>query len=182
MIKMIMCTDRFGWIGNKGKLLYHIPEDLKRFKQITENNIVVCGRKTLQSLPQEFLPHRINVCLTKDKKYRPKNSSVIIMHSIEQILNHYNNGYQDKDLIIIGGESLYSEFYHYADMIHLTLVDDEANEYDTCFPYLSSLEEEYKFLEILSEDKEYNGLNYKFIDYVSKEQLIKHWNEENNDD
>jgi len=177
VIKMIVCTDLYGWIGNKGKLLYHIPEDLKRFKEITESNIIVMGRKTLESLPQQYLPHRVNVVLTSDKNYKPKNSSVIVMHSIEQILNHYNSGTQDKDLIVIGGEFLYANFYKHTDIVHLTLVEDEADEYDTSFVCLDVLEREVDFLEVSCEEKQYNDLNYKFIDFVSKKKLISSWDE-----
>ena len=65
-MKMIVaCDENFG-IGYKGNLLVHIPEDMKRFKDLTMNDIVVMGRKTLESLPKGYLPNRDNVVISRD--------------------------------------------------------------------------------------------------------------------
>ena len=67
-INMIVACDENYGIGYKGNLLVHIPEDMKRFKNFTMNNVVVMGRKTLESLPKGYLPNRKNIVLTNNPK------------------------------------------------------------------------------------------------------------------
>ena len=72
-INMIVACDENYGIGYKGNLLVHIPEDMKRFKNFTKNNVVVMGRKTLESLPKGYLPNRKNIVLSKDPlSHKPK--------------------------------------------------------------------------------------------------------------
>lgn len=167
VIKMIMCTDAFGALGYKGDLIYKISDDLKRFKQLTKGSIVVMGRKTLESLPNQYLPERINVVLTSDKNYKPQNSSVIVMHDVESIINHYENGEQDKDVFVIGGSQLYTQFLHHASICHLTRVLKVAEKWDTEFE-IEVFDDEQVFVKYSLETKydKKNDLYYQFIDYV----------------
>lgn len=163
VVKMIVCYDSNFGIGNKNKLLYHISNDLKRFRKLTEHQIIVMGRSTYESLNKDILPNRINVVLTRDKKYKPKNSNVIVMHDIGTILNHYHSGHQDKDLIIIGGSELYSQFVHEADVIHVTEIFDYKDA-DSHFEINEEFDEfiPYKIETHITEDEVF----YQFIDYV----------------
>lgn len=130
-IKLIFAIDKNYSIGYKDNLLFHIPEDLKRFRQYTEGHVIVMGRKTYESLPSA-LPNRLNVVLTKNKSYKPKESSTIIQHNINQIITYYTkSGLQHKDLWIIGGSEILDEFLPYADEIHLTKIHLEAENVDT---------------------------------------------------
>lgn len=175
MIKFILCTDKNGALGYKNQLLYHISDDLKRFKKLTENQIVLMGRKTLESLPNQFLPHRVNVVLTRDKNYKPKNSSVVVMHDFATIINHYKAGTQDKDLIVIGGAQIYEEFPQYPDVIYHTQVLDTNTKYDAEIDMEELLGTSYhtsnvhpKYVNYKTETHldEKTGLFYQFTDYV----------------
>lgn len=177
--KMIMCTDAFGALGYKGDLIYKISDDLKRFKQLTKGSICVMGRRTLESLPKQYLPERINVVLTSDKNYKPLNPSVIVMHDVESIINHYENGEQDKDVFIIGGAQLYNQFFYKVSAVHLTRVIDVAKKYDTEFD-IEDFEDEKVFVKYSLETKydEKTELYYQFIDYVNwayLEEQKKEW-------
>lgn len=137
MIKIIVATDLNNAIGYNNELLFNISEDLKRFKELTTGHFVVMGRKTYESLPKGALPKRINVVLTRDEGYDPKNPAVVVEHNINKIINHYNNsGKQQKDLWIIGGEEIYKLFLPFTDQIYLTEVFKEVKEVDVFFPKL----------------------------------------------
>lgn len=179
-IKMIMCTDAFGALGYKGDLIYKISEDLKRFKKLTEGSIVIMGRKTLESIPNQYLPDRINVVLTTDKNYKPKNSGVIVMHDVDTVLNHYSNGEQDKDVFIIGGETLYNQFFDHVQVVHLTRVLQTSDVFDTEFE-IEEFENEDIFVKYNLETKHDNklGLHYQFIDYVRWSHFTAYHNLEN---
>lgn len=181
---MILCTDKHGALGYKNKLLYHISDDLKRFKKLTEGHIVLMGRKTLESLPHQFLPHRINVVITRDKNYKPKNSSVIVMHDFDTIINHYKSGEQDKDLIIIGGEQIYENFPEYPHVIHHTLVLDKAVKQDAKIDldellgiYYNTTSIHPKYVNYTTETRfdETSGLFYQFTDYVKTDYLKEYY-------
>lgn len=188
MIKFILCTDKNGAIGYKNQLLYHISDDLKRFKELTKNQIVLMGRKTLESLPNQFLPHRINVVITRDKNYKPKNSSVIVMHDFDTIINHYQSGEQDKDLIVIGGAQIYEEFPRYPDVIYHTQVLDTNTKHDAEIDmeellgtsyHTSSVHPKYVNYKTETHFDEKSGLFYQFTDYVQTSYLAEYHNTEN---
>ena len=151
MIKLILAIDKNNALGNKGDLLFHIPQDLRRYKELTSGNIVVFGRKSYESLPVRPLPSRLNCVLTRNKKYEADHK-VFVTDSVEKILNHYSttNG-DDKDLYICGGSDVYSAFMEHADEVLLTYIDAEAENADTFFNrrkleelfYLSGMERNY---------------------------------------
>ena len=73
MINLIVAIDSNNGMGNEGKLLYHLPKDLKRFKEYTQGQIIIMGRKTFESLPIKPLPNRESIIITRDKEYSFKN-------------------------------------------------------------------------------------------------------------
>lgn len=174
MIKMIVAHDNLSGIGYKNELLFHIKKDLQRFKKLTEGHVVIMGRKTHESLPVDILPHRINVVLTRDKDYKPRNSNVIVMHDIETILNHYENGKQDKDIFIIGGSKLYDEFIEYADVVYITSIHayKKADTYLHIYDELDKDFTPYKTETHVTEDNK--NIMYQFIDYVRDSELFNY--------
>lgn len=132
-IHIIAAISNENQIGYKNELLCRLPNDLKRFKQLTENNIVVMGYNTYKSLGRS-LPNRINVVLTR-KKEHDLPSDVFVYDSLESILHEYNN-YANKeiDIWIIGGEQTYAQFMPHADFLHLTIIDTVFPQADTHFP------------------------------------------------
>lgn len=123
-IRIIACVNKSRSIGNGGDLLYKLKGDLKRFKSLTNGNIVVMGRKTYESLPKKPLPNRVNIILTKQKDY--KAEGCIVKSSLSEILDLYDKEYQDKILYVIGGGEIYNLFLS-SDIVNsmeLTFVDD----------------------------------------------------------
>jgi dihydrofolate reductase len=115
-----------GVIGNEGKLPWHIPADLRRFKALTMDKPMVMGRKTFEALPG-LLPGRRHIVLTRDESWADEGAEVT--HSIEAALNLANSPH----IAVIGGAEIYRLFLHRADRIELTEVH-AAPHGDAHFP------------------------------------------------
>jgi dihydrofolate reductase len=133
MLSIIVAMDLNGLIGCKNNLPWHIPEDLKYFKEITKGKTVVMGRKTYESIGRP-LPNRENIILTRDKNYFIDNCSVV--HNKEEI-NHFN-----KEVFIIGGSEIFDLFLKDVDRFYITHIDFVFDG-DVYFPNIdfSSLKE-----------------------------------------
>ena len=150
-------------IGMTGKLLWHIPDDMKRFKALTLGHPVIMGRKTFESIIGYLgkpLPGRPNLVVTRDAGYTYEG--VETFTSIESAIARAHE-LDDKEIHIGGGSEIYKQVLPYTDTLYLTLVDDEP-EADSYFP-----EFENKF-EIVTKEppQEHNGLAYQWIEYARK--------------
>lgn len=115
----ILMIDDEGNLGTKNHLLYDIPEDKKWFKRHTLGKIVVMGRKTFESLPnQSPLSERTNVVLTRDETFQ--HDEVIVAHSIEELRANIFLSYDDEDIWFIGGNSIYNYWIPYCDKVYIT--------------------------------------------------------------
>lgn len=121
-MKLIVAYSNNGVIGGDGKLLWHVPEDLRNFKQTTAGHVVVMGRKTYESLPDGALPFRKNIVLTRDENYTLDDAEV--MHSIEEVLT-FEKENPTETIFIIGGAEIYKAFMPYIEEMHITFVDVE---------------------------------------------------------
>jgi len=131
MINLIVAISRNRVIGKENQLPWHLPEDLKRFRLITNNNVVVMGRKTHLSIGK-VLPNRLNVILSRDTKwYNPLGDNCVVCYSVEEVIEKFKY----RDLFIIGGSEIYNQFLPHTDKIYLTLIDKDF-EGDTYFPNL----------------------------------------------
>ena len=169
MINLIVCRDNNNGIGKDNKLLYHISEDLKRFKELTTGKKIIMGRKTFESLGLKPLPNRINYVLTTDvlrlsekiyNKHAHLLDNIHLCHPNDEFFKLIN---KNEDIFIIGGQSIYEQFLPIADKIYLTQVYDNSKEADTFFEF-----DESKFELINSElhhDNNYD-VDYYFKDYV----------------
>ncbi|MEK7177541.1 MAG: dihydrofolate reductase, partial [Patescibacteria group bacterium] len=146
--------------GKDNKLLWYIPEDFKRFKELTSGHVVIMGRKTYESLPENFrpLPNRINIMITRDVNY--KVEGVIVYHSLEEVMKNLESKFKD-EVFIIGGAEIYKQGIKYADKLYLTLVDKEYLDADAFFPEYG----EFKLLKLVGEGVEDN-LHYKFVELM----------------
>lgn len=156
MIAALGATTRV--IGNDDKLIWNIPEDLKRFKELTLGHPVIMGRKTWESLPEQFrpLPGRTNIVVTRQDIYPAPGATVA--HSLEEAMDVAIRSEGSEEVFVIGGGILYREAYEHASRLYLTLVEDDAPG-DTSFPPYY-----FEFTkEISSESREYNGLKYRFV-------------------
>ena len=162
-MNLIVAVDRNWGIGCGNKLLVSIPADMKFFRESTTNGVVIMGRKTLESFPNgRPLKNRVNIVISKKKDYQVKDA--IVVHDIEEAVNAAKQ-YQDKEIYVIGGESIYKQMLPYCDVAHVTYIDHEYQA-DTYFPNLDDLEE-WEIAEE-SEEQTYFDLEYYFRKYVRK--------------
>jgi dihydrofolate reductase len=132
-MNIIVAVDKNWGIGYKGSLLFKIKEDMQRFKSITENHVVVMGRKTYESMNYHPLPNRVNYVITSYQNvYRDEN--VIFIHDLSSIKDIIDM-YQTENVFIIGGGYLYRELLDYCEYAYVTKVDKEYPS-DTTFPNL----------------------------------------------
>ena len=150
-------------IGKDNSLLWHISEDLKRFKEITSGHKILMGRKTFESLPG-ILPNREHIILTRDKNFNVDSDKVTIINNIEDAIKYYKDS--NEEIFIIGGGEIYKEFLPFANKLYLTKVYKDFDA-DTFFPQINL--DEWKVIHT-SETKidEKSGLNFEFIDLLRK--------------
>ena len=159
-MNLIVAVDNNWAIGNKNKLLVSIPNDMKHFREETTGKVVVLGRKTLETFPQgQPLKNRTNIILTKNPNFKVKDA--IVVHSLEALLEELKN-YEDEDVYVIGGDSVYKQLLPYCSVAHVTKVDHEY-EADTYFPNLDKDPEWQITAE--SDEQTYFDLPYQFLKY-----------------
>ena len=159
-MNLIVAVDKNWAIGKDNKLLVSIPQDMKFFRETTTGKVVVMGRKTLESFPGgQPLKKRTNIVLTRDKDYKVKDA--VIVHSVEELLEELKN-YDEKEIYVIGGESIYRALLPYCKVAHVTKID-HAYEADTYFPNLDDMDE-WKVTGV-SEEQTYFDLEYEFVRY-----------------
>ena len=158
-VSMIVAIGRNRAIGKENKLLWSIPEDLKRFRNLTRGHPVVMGRKTFDSILSYVgkpLPDRPNVVITRDSNWR--HEGVVTAASVEDGIEKAK-ALDPLEVFVIGGAQIYEQALPYTDRLYLTLIDDEQGA-DTFFPPY-----EHIFVKRISqEDKEYEGLAYSWVD------------------
>ena len=144
-------------IGKENKLLWHIPDDLRRFKEITLGHPVIMGRKTFDSIINVLgkpLPGRANIVVTRDTSW--SYPEVTVCHSIPEAIEHASELDQD-EIFLGGGTEIYNQTFPDIGRIYLTVVDDEKDG-DTFFPDYS------EFREVSPrEEREWNGLRYTWV-------------------
>ena len=151
-------------IGLKGKLLYWLPADLRRFKELTTGHTIIMGRKTFDSLPKGALPNRRNVVLSRSKKDFPGAETFT---SLNKALASCS---KDEEVFVIGGASVYAEALPLATRLCLTEVHDTPKEADAFFPDFDKNEWEVAFREEHEPDEKH-AQSFTFIDYVRHETI-----------
>jgi len=129
-LTLIAALARNGVIGNNNALPWHLPEDLKHFKELTTGHAVIMGRKTWESLPERFrpLPNRQNIVVTRDPDYAASGATVV--HSLKEARIVGAGGTAQ---FVIGGAELYAHALPLAERLELTEIDADF-EGDACFP------------------------------------------------
>ncbi|MEA4973502.1 Dihydrofolate reductase [bioreactor metagenome] len=162
-MKMIAAADKNWAIGNKGELLTQLSGDMKFFRSKTAGNVVILGRKTLSTFPGgKPLKNRENIVLTTNEEF--DGQGAVIVHSVEELLE-YAKRFDDGDVYVIGGESVYSQLIQYCDTAYITKFDKEF-EADVYIENLDKSEE--WFLDEESEPIEEKGICYHFCTYRRK--------------
>jgi dihydrofolate reductase len=123
-IAAIVAMDRSRLIGDGGKLPWHLPEDMKRFKALTEGGIVLMGRKTYESIPEPFRPlsNRVNVVVSRSWS-APPAPGVKVFSNPEEAVRWSRADGGGKTVWVIGGAELYQHLLPICDEVHLTLVN-----------------------------------------------------------
>jgi len=131
MITIIAAAGINNELGKDNDLVWHLPDDFKRFKKLTTGHHIIMGRKTFESFPKP-LPNRVHLVITRNKDYQPEGA--IVVHSMEEALVIAK---EDEQPFIIGGGEIYKLGMEVADKIELTLVNNTF-EADTFFPEIPS--------------------------------------------
>ena len=162
-MKAIVNVDLNWGIGYKGNLLQRIPEDMKFFKRTTIGKVVVMGRKTYESLPgKEPLKDRVNIVLSAKGEF--DDDRLIVCRSLDELFCELKK-YNEDDVFVIGGESVYSLLLPYCSEAYITKIEN-SYEADT---YFKNLDEDDSW-ELTSESgtKDYNGIKFKFVKYENR--------------
>ena len=161
MKAIVAVSDDWG-IGNKNELLFHIPEDMKLFKELTIHNVVIMGRKTFESLPnQKPLKDRTNIVITSSGKNFGNGVVTSTFEGLQDILEMYPS----KKCFVIGGESVYFQLLDRCDTVYVTKIFKSV-EYDKKFVNLDRVGG-WKCVEH-STVKTYNNIRYQFCIYKRK--------------
>ncbi len=161
MISIIVAVAENNVIGNNNELLWHLSEDLKRFKRITRGHTVVMGRNTYLSLPKRPLPDRRNIVISDRKE--ETFEGCVMTSSVNEVLEKCKH---EEEVFVIGGGMVYKQFMDIADKLYITRVH-KAFEGDTCFPDI--LYEKWKLVDKQENLTDLNNnLTYSFLTYIRK--------------
>ncbi len=149
-------------LGKDNDLLWHLPNDFKRFKKLTTGHKIIMGRKTFESFPKP-LPNRTHIIITRDPNYKAAFDSCVIVHSLETALELVEN---DAVSFVIGGGEIYKQAEKFATKIELTRVH-ESFEADTFFPEIDT--DKWKLVdEDFQEKDEKHQYSFTYLTYMRK--------------
>lgn len=160
---IIVAFDENNAIGNNNQLLWHLPEDLKRFKKLTSGHAIIMGRKTFESLKKP-LPNRKNIVISRNKQITYPEG-VIVVQSLEEAFETAKQ-FDDSPFIIGGGE-IYRQSLEFADKLEITQVHTKIADVDTFFPEIDSTKWR-KIHEEFHQKDEKHPFDYTFIRFEKK--------------
>lgn len=155
---MIAAIGRNRELGKGNDLLWKIPDDLKRFKELTAGHPVIMGRKTYESLPRRPLPNRTNIVVTRDATWA--SDGALRAESLEEAFGMAAFAEGGEETFIIGGAQIYALALQHADKLYLTLIDAEAPDADVFFPPYANVFTK----EVAREEHQWEGVAYAWVD------------------
>jgi len=162
MLSIIVAIANENVIGKDNQLIWHLPEDLRRFKEITSGHKIIMGRKTFESLGR-VLPNRKHIILCNDMEMDIENENVEILDDISKLDKYINS---DEECFVIGGATIYKLLMPYANKMYITKIN-QSFEGDVWFPEIKE-----DMWEEISKEKgiknEANPYDYEYITYVKK--------------
>lgn len=162
-MNIIAAVDNNWAIGYHNSLLVQIPRDQQMFREMTEKRVLVIGRKTLETFPQKQpLKNRVNIILSRDREYIVRGATVV--HSIDALMEELKK-YDDKDVYVAGGASVYEQLLPCCDTAYITKID-YTYQADVYFPRLDAMAD--WALTADSEEQTYFDLEYYFQKYERK--------------
>ena len=162
MLSIIVAVAKNNVIGKDNKLIWHLPEDLKRFKRLTTGHNIIMGRKTFESLGR-VLPNRKHIVLCNDAELNINDEKVKIIDDVNKLEEYINS---DEENFVIGGASIYKLLLPKTEKLYITKINQEF-EGDVYFPEIK--DNEWKIIERekgLKDDK--NPYDYEYVTYVRK--------------
>ena len=151
MITLIAAAGENDEIGKDNDLLWHLPDDFKRFKKITSHHFIVMGRKTFESFPKP-LANRVHIVITNNRSYGKEGATVV--YSLSEAIE---KAASKKDIFVIGGGEIFKMALDIADKIELTRVHGTFKDADTFFPEFSKDK-----WELVSEEKHEKDDKHKY--------------------
>ena len=162
MLSIIVAIANENVIGKDNQLIWHLPEDLKRFKEITTGHKMIMGRKTFESLGR-VLPNRKHIILCNDMQMNIDDENVEILDDISKLDKYINS---DEECFVIGGATIYKLLMPYANKMYITKINQDF-EGDVWFPEIKEDMWEEISREKGLKNKE-NPFDYDYITYVKK--------------
>ena len=162
MLSIIVAKASNNVIGKNNSLIWHLPEDLKRFKELTTGHTIIMGRRTFESLGR-VLPNRKHVILCNDMQMDVEDDRIEILEDISMLDKYINS---DEENFVIGGATIYRLLMPYASKMYITEIDQEFDG-DVSFPEINK--EEWDIVEVkkgLKDEK--NPFDYNYVTYVRK--------------
>lgn len=164
MISLLLAMDRNRVIGNKNDLPWHLPKDLKFFKELTSGQTIIMGRKTYESIGKP-LPNRRNIVLTRQTL---QVEGIEVINDLDELYK-WNKEHPKEEYFVIGGGNIFEQVLPHADRMYITTID-ESFDGDTYFPKFS--EEEWILTsQEKGEKDEKNPYDYYFLQYDRKKVL-----------
>lgn len=162
MLSIIVAKAKNNTIGKDNKLLWNIPDDLKRFKELTINHNIIMGRKTFESIGK-ILPNRKHIIFSQNPDFKIDNENIEIVHSMLQIQQYIED---ENENFVIGGAMIYNLLMPYVTKMYVTEIDKDF-EGDTVFPRINT----EVWQEVSREDgpkDEENDFKYQYVVYKRK--------------
>ncbi len=162
MLSIIVAKAKNNVIGKDNQLLWHIPDDLKRFKKFTTGHTIIMGRKTFKSL-EKILPNRKHIVFTQNPDFKVDDENVKVVHSMLQIQEYIEN---DEEAFVIGGAIIYNLLMPYVKKMYITEIDKDFDG-DAFFPKI----DETKWKEVSREkgpEDEGNDFTYEYVTYEKR--------------
>lgn len=160
MITLIAAAAENNALGKDNQLIWHLPDDFKRFKEITSSHYIVMGRKTFESFPKP-LPNRTHVIITRQKEFLAEGC--IVVNSIEKAIEACS---KEEEVFVIGGAEIYRQSIGFADKIELTRVHDTFKA-DAYFPEINLNQWELVFEEYHPKDEKHK-VDFTFQTFLKK--------------
>lgn len=159
-LALIAAVARNRVIGNDNKLLWHIPEDMRHFRETTRGKPVIMGRKTWESLPDSFrpLPGRLNIVVSRNRAYRPDGAELAA--SLDEAVAKAGVA---GDVFVIGGAELYRQAMPIAGKLYITEIDADFVG-DAVFPEINKAKWQERSRE---PHRDKSGLEFSFVEYIA---------------
>ena len=162
MLSIVVAKAKNNIIGKDNELIWHLPDDLKKFKKLTEHHTIIMGRKTFESLGK-VLPNRKHIVLTHNLDFEVDNENVEIVNSVHDLEKYINS---KEECFVIGGGLIYNLLMPYTKKLYVTEIDKDF-EGDTLFPIIK--ESDWKEVErTLGPKDEKIPYKYEYVTYIRK--------------